>query len=954
MATAQFNLVPGGLDIQGVVGDDFSLLFDFNIDLTGYTFDARVIFQNAPRNTYEAFTITETNLSEGRITLSLTDTQTKNLGPLANAKWYISWFVGSNTRTVISGKFSLNQPWAVGDISPSTSPVSVVVETDTVDVTVIGGSGGIILWGDIQGDIEDQTDLIEYLQENYAGLNFSTYGIYTPEEFGGNGDLRTVYDVSTTASSSTVGSSTASFTSQDVGKTVVIHYSYAQDDYLITTIATVIGPTQITVASAPSSTSSNLQMEIGTDNTTAIQNAINAVITARGGVVQFQRKPYLIAGPLQYPTEVPPRSIYNSVLVVDNDLTNDTTKPLVTITFQGQGMSPVGYNDYGSTARPPTTNTVIYCPTKGSGADPSIISASHTIFNGSGSVAMFFQNITFRVPSNSSIHAINAHWSGSFQIEQCTFDTAAASINISTVPTGGMAAIVAGVWGNNAWQVIRNVWIIGYSVGIKSYEHTSMSDVVIMLCDTGVYMGTGSGTFIVKAMIQGCVNSLQVDPAEGTPNLHASHLELECRPTGPFAFEHFLDDPSKVLEGYIFGTITQGFDEHPELASDFSSANLNVLLSTNYAPGIAKLTRLASLDLNTYAALALGDGSADGAVPYSAEGLKIGHSTAPSGFALTKGGGTGAAMIYFPGPGNGAIWLGGYVAGAFSSAGATLFTNPAGGRTVVGGGVDNGTNTLQVTGTAAISSTVAASNLSGTNTGDQYGGVTAGSANLYLRRNAANTAYEFGALPSSAPSDATFITQTPSSGLSGEQALSALATGLLKNTTSTGVLTIAAAGTDYVAPSGSGSSLTGLTSSQIAGTTTNDNAAAGKIGEYVSSLVASGSAVSLTDATAANITSISLTAGDWDVEGNINFIATTATVTSKIGGISSTSATLPTDGSEVYSGVQLTVATATDGVALPRKRISIASTTTVYLVGQASFSAGTVSAFGSITARRVR
>lgn len=42
-----------------------------------------------------------------------------------------------------------------------------------------------------------------------------------------------------------------------------------------------------------------------------------------------------------------------------------------------------------------------------------------------------------------------------------------------------------------------------------------------------------------------------------------------------------------------------------------------------------------------------------------------------------------------------------------------------------------------------------------------------------------------------APTTATYITQTPSSGLSAEQALSALATGILKSTTATGVVTIA-------------------------------------------------------------------------------------------------------------------------------------------------------------------
>lgn len=140
----------------------------------------------------------------------------------------------------------------------------------------------------------------------------------------------------------------------------------------------------------------------------------------------------------------------------------------------------------------------------------------------------------------------------------------------------------------------------------------------------------------------------------------------------------------------------------------------------------------------------------------------------------------------------------------------------------------------------------------------------------------------------------------------------------------------------------------------IVGTATNDSASAGNVGQIISSAVAVGSAVSLTSPTAANVTSISLTAGDWDVEGNVNYNQDSATVTVKGAGISTTSATLPTDGTEVNSGAVLTTTTAIDGATLPRKRISLAATTTVYLVGQATFSAGTVAVYGSITARRVR
>jgi hypothetical protein len=54
---------------------------------------------------------------------------------------------------------------------------------------------------------------------------------------------------------------------------------------------------------------------------------------------------------------------------------------------------------------------------------------------------------------------------------------------------------------------------------------------------------------------------------------------------------------------------------------------------------------------------------------------------------------------------------------------------------------------------------------------------------------------------SGAPTTATYITQTHDATLSAEQALGDLATGLLKNTTGTGVLSVATAGTDYAAAS---------------------------------------------------------------------------------------------------------------------------------------------------------
>lgn len=146
-----------------------------------------------------------------------------------------------------------------------------------------------------------------------------------------------------------------------------------------------------------------------------------------------------------------------------------------------------------------------------------------------------------------------------------------------------------------------------------------------------------------------------------------------------------------------------------------------------------------------------------------------------------------------------------------------------------------------------------------------------------------------------------------------------------------------------------------LSNKTLTGTATNDNAPAGAVGEYISSAVASGSAVSLTAATPANVTSISLTAGDWDVSGAVNYVidAPNGGCTGKAS-ISSTSATQATDGSEAYGQSTLGL---NYSVPLTRKRFSLSSTTTVYLVGEApTVAAGPagVKAYGTITARRVR
>lgn len=143
---------------------------------------------------------------------------------------------------------------------------------------------------------------------------------------------------------------------------------------------------------------------------------------------------------------------------------------------------------------------------------------------------------------------------------------------------------------------------------------------------------------------------------------------------------------------------------------------------------------------------------------------------------------------------------------------------------------------------------------------------------------------------------------------------------------------------------------------QYPATNTNDNAGATKLGSFQETLVATGSAVTLNTGTATNVASlVSPGSGDFDVTGMVTFKWNAATQSADSqAGISGTSATLPTDGSEGYDNSRLTTTTCNVTITLPRKRISQAANNTIYLVAKATFSAGSCTGFGEISARRAR
>lgn len=144
----------------------------------------------------------------------------------------------------------------------------------------------------------------------------------------------------------------------------------------------------------------------------------------------------------------------------------------------------------------------------------------------------------------------------------------------------------------------------------------------------------------------------------------------------------------------------------------------------------------------------------------------------------------------------------------------------------------------------------------------------------------------------------------------------------------------------------------------LVGTATNDNAAAGSVGEYVESIIVSGSATSLTNAVDKNITSISLTAGDWDVSALAYYSSGASTsITALCPSLSLTTGVSDTSTAgrfNHYREAAFVPGAVNTAVPIPSYRFSLSGTTTIFLVTFASFSVSTLAAWGIIRARRVR
>lgn len=146
-----------------------------------------------------------------------------------------------------------------------------------------------------------------------------------------------------------------------------------------------------------------------------------------------------------------------------------------------------------------------------------------------------------------------------------------------------------------------------------------------------------------------------------------------------------------------------------------------------------------------------------------------------------------------------------------------------------------------------------------------------------------------------------------------------------------------------------------LTTPIISGRTDGGSASAGNVGEVISSTVLSGAAVSLAlSGTVYNITSILLSAGNWNITAGTGILTGASVITTALSSTNTTSgvmATPPNSGS--YAQATGNGASGSNiYMSLGARQYNVSSPTTVYLVAQVAYSGAAPGGYGYIQAER--
>jgi hypothetical protein len=391
-------------------------------------------------------------------------------------------------------------------------------------------------------------------------------------EYGATGSLQCVIDGQMTSGSAVFTSNSAQFTSAMIGQPIAVKGALSSGQTtLVSTIASWQSATQITLNASATTSASGLQGLWGTDDTVAIQAALNAAVAYDSpfGIAAEIVTPaapngcgYMIAGPLKTTDGV--NAIYNSQLTIGLNSGRNAGRALIF-----SGADDAGNTRYWDQDYPILGSSTWFSCGVFSGSSPQADSVTGsgnpsclggpTGKNGYGTSLTdpVFNNFTVCLrdmvimnthsASGWTYCPFNFHGMARAHLDRCSFGTNGVVqyyknnpglgdfSNVDTLSGGISIGGLMPAAGNNASNRIRDcVWNGGFTYGPLWTEHTvGQGDTVLYcwggFCPVGSYGDGGSGAGCLHAInfgqlaVEGCSYHIIVfGPGESGigPTLH--------------------------------------------------------------------------------------------------------------------------------------------------------------------------------------------------------------------------------------------------------------------------------------------------------------------------------------------------------------------------------------------------------------------------------------------------
>ncbi len=267
-----------------------------------------------------------------------------------------------------------------------------------------------------------------------------------------------------------------------------------------------------------------------TDDTTAIQDTIDAAETAGGGVVFFPAGIYVVGGALQDTGRANAQLLLPSIDRAVDDA--------ITIELRGE-YPPFAHPTLGSTVDTPTSGSIVK-GTLNAGGGGALFgcqapAAASTDFS---RLTAKFMNLGVQMPANPVLSGLNLGLVTGIELDNIFIYADTYNVPSVTEPTTATSyGIILPKNNNGAWTFLERINVLGFYNGIEVNEHAAGDNIHVWVCKNAFVFEQGNhASHFSRLMVVWCETGIKFQTG-------AHYTEIE-----QYDIEHYHETPTKWFD----------------------------------------------------------------------------------------------------------------------------------------------------------------------------------------------------------------------------------------------------------------------------------------------------------------------------------------------------------------------------------------------------------------------